>query len=160
MSLPINILLLAFLIGIATGLRSMTPIAVTTWFAYLGRIGLRQTPLSFLASLPAAAIFTIAAVGELVVDKLPKTPARTGATGLAARFVMGGLCGAAVALASAQLGWAVGAVLGAIGGIVGAFAGYQARTRLVKVLKVPDIVIAIAEDVVAIGASIVILSLA
>src|SRR5215467_7688 len=118
MSSPMEIVLLAFAIGIATGLRSTTPIAVTTWFARLGRIALTQTPLSFLASLPAAAIFTVAAVGELVVDKLPKTPARTAASGLAARFVMGSLCGAAIALASAQVGWVVGALLGAAGGII------------------------------------------
>ena len=36
----------------------------------------------------------------------------------------------------------LGAVLGAVGGVAGAFAGYQARTRLVKALKVPDLVVA------------------
>jgi len=155
-----RVVVLALGIGLATGLRSMTPIAVTTWFAHLAWIALRHTPLAFLASLPAVAIFTLAAVGELVVDKLPKTPARTAASGLAARFVMGGLCGAAIALASAQVGWVVGALLGAAGGIIGAFAGYQARARLVQALGVPDLVVAFAEDAVAIGASIIILRFA
>jgi len=40
----------------------------------------------------------------------------------------------------------VGAVLGAVGGVAGAFAGYEARTRLVKALKVPDLVIAPLHD--------------
>jgi uncharacterized membrane protein len=44
----------------------------------------------------------------------------------------------------------VGALLGAIGGVVGAFLGYQARTGLVRGLKVPDRVIAIPEDLVAV----------
>ena len=44
-----------------------------------------------------------------------------------------------------------GAVLGAMGGVIGAFAGFEARTRLVSGLKVKGAVIAIAEDIVAIG---------
>ena len=46
---------------------------------------------------------------------------------------------------------AAGGILGAIGGVVGAFGGYQARTRLVRALRVPDFVIACLEDAVAIG---------
>ena len=42
-------------------------------------------------------------------------------------------------------------VLGAVGGVAGAFAGYEVRTRLVKALKVPDLVIALLEDAVAIA---------
>ena len=41
-------------------------------------------------------------------------------------------------------------VLGGLGGVVGAFTGYEARTRLVRALKVKDRVIALSEDVVAI----------
>jgi uncharacterized membrane protein len=46
---------------------------------------------------------------------------------------------------------AFGALLGAAGGIAGAFGGYEARTRLVNALKVPNFVIAILEDALAIG---------
>jgi uncharacterized membrane protein len=52
----------------------------------------------------------------------------------------------------------LGAVLGAVGGVAGAFAGYQARTRLVKALKVPDFVIALLGDAVAIGGGLLIVS--
>jgi len=52
----------------------------------------------------------------------------------------------------------LGAVLGAVGGLLGAFAGYKARTGLVKALKVPDIVIALLEDAVAIGGAFLIVS--
>jgi uncharacterized membrane protein len=48
--------------------------------------------------------------------------------------------------------------LGAAGGVAGAFGGYQVRTRLVKALKVPDLVIAILEDAVAIGAGLFLVS--
>jgi hypothetical protein len=43
-------------------------------------------------------------------------------------------------------------------GIAGAFAGYQWRTGLVKALKVPDFVIALLEDAIAIGAGLFIVS--
>jgi uncharacterized membrane protein len=42
--------------------------------------------------------------------------------------------------------------------VAGAFGGYEARTRLVRALKVPDWVIACLEDAVAIGAGLFIAS--
>ena len=53
---------------------------------------------------------------------------------------------------------AIGAVLGALGGIIGAFGGYQARTGLVRALKVPDFAIATLEDLLAIGAGLFLVS--
>jgi uncharacterized membrane protein len=160
MSLPaLHLLLLAFAIGFVSGLRSFTPAAVVCWAARLGAPSLRATPLAFLGSLVAVAIFTLLALAELVADKLPKTPSRTAAMGLSARFLLGGLCGAALALASSQsVGWIVAALLGAVGGIAGAFAGYQVRTRLVKAFNVPDFVVAVAEDLAAIAAAILIVT--
>ena len=147
---PSHVLLLAFGIGLIAGLRSLTAPAVVAWGAYRGWLNLQGTSLSFLGSTPAVAIFTILAVAELVADQLPSTPARTKPPGLIARILLGGLSGAAVALAGRQSA-AVGCALGAIGGVVGAFAGYQVRTGLVRVLKVPDFVIAVLEDLVAVA---------
>ena len=48
---------------------------------------------------------------------------------------------------------AFGAAIGVAGGLAGTFAGYKARTGLVRALKVPDIGIALLEDAVAIGGS-------
>jgi uncharacterized membrane protein len=53
---------------------------------------------------------------------------------------------------------ALGIVLGAAGGIAGCYGGYQVRMRLVKALGVPDFVIAVVEDLVAIGGGLLILS--
>ncbi|MGA2810828.1 MAG: DUF4126 family protein [Candidatus Acidiferrum sp.] len=154
---PLLVLLLVFAIGVVCGLRSLTGPAVVAWAAHSGWLALHGTPLAFLASLPAVIIFTLLALGELVADKLPKTPSRTAPLGLGARLVLGGLCGAALALAGNQ-GLAAGAVLGALGGVLGALAGYQVRTRLVRVLHVPDFVVALAEDLVAIGCALLISS--
>jgi uncharacterized membrane protein len=149
------VLALAFLIGLVAGLRSLTAPAAVAWGAYLGWLPLRGTPLSFMDSVGAVAIFTLLAAGELVADKLPSTPSRTRPPGLGARIVLGGLSGACLALSASQ-SIAIGSVLGGVGGVAGAFAGYQVRTRLVRALKVPDFVIACLEDATAIVAGLVI----
>ena len=147
---PSYILLLAFGIGVIAGLRSLTAPAVVAWAAQRGWLNLHGSALSFMGSTVAAAIFTILAAIELVADQLPSTPARTKPPGLIARILLGGLSGAAIALAGGQQA-AIGACLGAAGGVAGAFAGYHVRTGLVRALKVPDVVIALLEDLVAIG---------
>jgi uncharacterized membrane protein len=154
---PPIVLLLAFTIGIVTGLRALTAPAAVAWAARLGWLNLHGTPLSFMGSKAAVAVFTVLAIAELVADQLPSSPARTAPPGLIARFVLGALSGAAIALAGGQT-LVLGALLGAFGGVLGAFAGYQARTRLVKLLSVRDLVVALAEDAVAIGAALFITS--
>jgi uncharacterized membrane protein len=116
----------------------------------MGRLHLVSSPLAFMASKWAAGIFTILALVELVTDQLPKTPARTTAGPLGARIVMGLLTGGCFAVAGGASLY-VGAIVGAVGAAVGAFAGYHARVGLVRGLKVPDFVIAIPEDLIAIG---------
>lgn len=151
------ILLLLFAIGFVCGLRSMTPIAAICWAAHLGWINLHGSHLAFLGSAVAVAIFTLAAAGEYVADQLPNTPARTQPGPLGARIVMGAVCGAALAIGGME-SLALGIALGIIGAVIGAFSGYQARTRSVKALKVPDFVIATLEDAIAIGAALLIAS--
>ena len=142
-------LLFAFLIGLFAGLRSLTAPAAVSWAVYLGWLRLER-PLSLIGTLPAVVILTLLALGELVADKLPRTPNRTAPLGLSARVLTGGLTGACVAAGGGQSAL-VGALLGALGGVVGCFAGYQARTRLVKRLGTRDIYVALAEDVVAVA---------
>jgi uncharacterized membrane protein len=141
---------LAFGIGVVAGLRSMTAPAVVAWAAHLGWINLSGSPLAFMGSIWAVAIFTLAALGEFIADQLPSTPPRTKGPGLIARIVMGLLTGACLALAGGA-SLIVGAILGAIGSLVGAFGGYYARTGLVRSLRVPDFAVAIPEDLIAVG---------
>jgi uncharacterized membrane protein len=148
---PAAVLLLAFLIGVVCGLRSLTAPAVVAWAAHQGWIQLTGTPLHFMGSSAAVVIFSLFAVVEIIADKLASAPSRTKPAGLIARIVLGALCGACIAVSGAQ-SIAFGALLGGAGGVAGAFGGYEVRTRLVKALKVPDFVIAILEDALAIGA--------
>jgi len=143
---------LAFAIGAVSGLRSLTAPAVVAWAAHLKWINHTGFDSEVLLY-----ILTIAAIAELVADKLPKTASRTKLAGLTFRLIFGGLSGAALASAAGQP-YALGAALAALGALAGAFGGYQARTRLVKALKVPDFVVAVIEDAVAIGAGLLIVS--
>ncbi len=145
-----NVMVLALCIGIVAGLRALTAPALVSWAAHLGWLHLEGTPLAFMASTVAVAIFTVLALVEYVTDLLPKTPPRTAPPGLIARIVTGVLSGACVGV-SGGASLLVGAVLGVIGALIGTFGGYKARTGLVRALNVKDIFIAIPEDLVAIG---------
>lgn len=150
-------LLLSFGIGIDAGLRTMTAPAVVAWAAYLGWINLSGSPLAFMGSVWTVGIFTLGALLEFVTDQLPTTPARTVPVQLGARAVMGLLTGACLAVAAGMYGW-IGAVAGTIGSIAGAFGGYRARVGLVRALHVPDIAVAIPEDLLAVGLGLLLVS--
>ena len=71
------VFVLALGIGIVAGLRSLTAPAVVAWGAHLGWLNLHGSPLAFMGSTTAVAVFSLLAIGELIADKLPMTPKRT-----------------------------------------------------------------------------------
>jgi uncharacterized membrane protein len=137
------------LLGVVTGMRSMTAITVLCWFAYKGDLSLDGTWASWAAKLVTAIIFTVLAVGELVADKLPKTPNRTAPGPLLVRVVVGGLVGSIVA-AGLNGSEFEGAILGIGGALVGAFGGYLVRREIVLRLGSKDWPVALVEDASAI----------
>jgi uncharacterized membrane protein len=143
------ILALAFGIGVVAGLRALTAPAAVSWAAYLHWINLQGTHLAFMGSIIAVVIFTLAAAGEIVNDKLPKTPPRTAPPSVIIRMVMGGFAAATLTAGIGGSLW-IGALLGIVGALVGTFGGYYVRTGIVKALHSPDFVIALLEDAVAV----------
>ena len=142
------------LLGLVTGLRTMTPVAVFCWFAYLGYLPVADTWAFWTAKLVTVVIFTVLALGEYVGDKLPRTPARTAPGPLISRLVFGGLIGALVA--TALTGSAVeGAFLGVIGAALGAFAGFHLRHYAVAQTGWPDWRVAVIEDALALTCAII-----
>jgi uncharacterized membrane protein len=141
------------LLGLVTGVRSMTPMAVLCWFAYLGHLPVEGTWASWTAKLTIAIIFTVLAVGELIADKLPKTPNRTSPGPLIFRLVLGGLIGAIVAAGLNGAG-IEGVILGVLGALVGSFAGFLIRREIVIRLGCKDWPIALVEDVSAIACAV------
>jgi uncharacterized membrane protein len=148
-------LLCAFLIGCVCGLRSMTAPAVVAWGTHLGWLHLQASLLAFFTNKITLAIFSVFAVGELIADKLPFIPARTQVGPLAVRVIFGALCGAALCI-SAAVSPLLGALLGAGGGVAGAFAGYNYRRRLAA--RAPDLMLALLEDLVAVGGGLFLVS--
>ncbi len=145
------VLIFAFLIGLLTGSRSLTPAAAIAWATYLGWMHLPRS-LAWIGTLTAVVVFSALALFELINDKRPSTPARTAPPGLIARVVMGAFGGTCVA-AALGAGLAVGLALGIVGALVGTFGGYQARTGLVKALGTRDLYMALLEDAITIAAS-------
>jgi uncharacterized membrane protein len=153
----VSVGLSAFFIGAVAGLRTMTAPAFVAWAARLGLLRLDGTPLSFLGLPVTAWVFTVLAIGELVADKLPSTPARTRPGAFIGRIVSGAMSGGAITAGTGG-SLAAGAVFGAIGAVIGTLGGYNARVRLVRGLKVPDTVIALAEDLIAVGGALLIVA--
>lgn len=145
-------LLLAFLIGFLTGLRSFTPAAATAWAAHLGWLKL-QGWLADVGTMLGVAILTGLALAELAADKSPRMANRTSSRGLSARILMGGLTGTCIAAAGGE-SLVLGAILGSFGGVAGCFAGYHARKRLVQAWGKPDYYVAVLEDLLCIGGSV------
>ncbi|UQX09382.1 DUF4126 family protein [Candidatus Mycobacterium methanotrophicum] len=143
----VYVLLLALGIGVVAGLRSMTAPAVVAWAAALHWINLNGTWASWLAHPITVAIITVVAVGELVVDKLPKTPSRVAPPSFVARIALGAFAGAVLGTAWGYKWGSAGA--GAIGAVLGTLGGYEARSRLVA-SHGHDLPIALLEDAVAV----------
>jgi uncharacterized membrane protein len=88
----------SFLLGITSGLRALTGLAVLSWAARLGYLPLQHTWLAFLGYAFTPYIVSLTAIGELLNDKLPKTPSRLIAAQFITRLVTGALCGVALGL--------------------------------------------------------------
>ena len=141
------------LLGFATGLRTMTPIAVLCWYAWMHAYEVQGTWAFWTAKFVTVIVFTVLAAGELIGDKLPRTPNRIAPGPLVARLVFGGLVGAIAALALQGPGLE-GVVLGVFGAAIGSFVGFMLRRHLVSSFDCADWKIALPEDLIAIVAAI------
>lgn len=151
------VVLLAFLIGVVCGLRSLTGPALVCWGAELGWLHVARSHLAFLGRAITVGIVSLLAVGELIADKLPKTPRRTAPGPLTWRVLMGGMCGAACGIGG-DASVVISCLVGALGGLIGAFAGYWARRALTAEGKLSDFPVALVEDLIAVGGGLFLVS--
>jgi uncharacterized membrane protein len=123
------------LLGVASGCRSS-----------LGFVGPR------LASAPEDKRLPLAAVvgAEVVLDKLPKVPARTQPPGLVSRLASGGV-GARQLARTAGQDASIPVLAGAAGSAIGAFGGLAWRDWAGQ--RMPKWCAAVAEDVAAVSAT-------
>jgi uncharacterized membrane protein len=140
--------LAAITLGAVTGLRSISGVALIS----------RQSPriphrragdVARTLSRPAIGrMVRSAAAGELIADKLPSIPARVRPGPLLARIALGGVCGWWVGEASRGGRVHLG-IVAASAAAVSAHAAYRARRWLTHSRGLPDGVIAVTEDVIA-----------
>lgn len=149
MAITLMTWLLAFpALGFATGLRTMTPIAVLCWFAYLKYLPLEGTWGFWAGTLAAAVIFTVLAVGEWIGDTHPGIPDRTGLMPLLARLAFGGLVGGLAAAGTKRI-VAEGVILGVLGAGAGTFVGFMLRRFFAERCQ-RDLPVALCEDGIAV----------
>jgi len=140
-------IVVALVLGMVSGLRTMTSPAVVSWAARLGVLAVSGTPMAFMGFKYTPIIFAVLAIGEIINDKLPKTPSRTVPPQFIARILSGSLVGATVGAAAGSL--IIGLLAGAIGAVGGTLGGAAIRGRLAKAFG-KDLPAALIEDTAAI----------
>jgi len=143
-------LLRDFTLGVVAGMRSMLPMALLAW-----RISTEGPDIAdggvvvdVLAHRRTAVVLGIAALGELILDKLPFMPSRVRPIPYAGRVVAGGTAAAFQSLAQGRRSNR-GALLRSLGALVGTLGGYWVRTSLLRAL--PPLLAALVEDALAVG---------
>ncbi|MDQ0009301.1 putative membrane protein [Luteibacter jiangsuensis] len=150
------ILFLALLIGIVAGYRAMLAPAAVAFAARFGDLHLTGTPLAFMGYAWTPWIFGIAALGELVADKLPTTPSRKIPLQFGTRVITGALSGACVGATDENL--VGGLIAGIIGAVLGTYGGSAARAWMAAKFH-KDLPGAIIEDIVTIVLALVVVFL-
>ena len=146
-----NLYLRAVGIGVVAGMRTASAPAFTShYFAGHPSLFLEASPLKGLGRTTTTTVLKFMAGGELIADKLPFVPNRTDPAPLGARIVSGGVCGAAVFLADGEKA-EIGAALGVVSAVASAYLFMNLRRIVGKAAKLPDPVVAVAEDGLMLG---------
>jgi uncharacterized membrane protein len=148
--------LLAFAIGIPSGLRTFTGLAAISRAVSAGRLDLSNSPLYAPGGEKVANALSMLAIGEMIVDKTSAIPNRTSPLALAIRIAAGAACGAAIGF-DQRTNPSRAALAGALGALCGTFAGYGYR-KVVSESGAPDLPFALVEDAVAIASAVLLLN--
>ncbi len=131
-------------------MRAMSAPALMSYRATRNPRGFKGPVFSRLASRWVSSALVLAAVGEMVADKLPFLPNRIDPLPLLGRAQWGGFAGAA-AFAEAERSALVGAAIAGVAAVASAFAWFNVRRMATQTLGLPDPVVALAEDAVVLA---------
>lgn len=140
----------ALLAGFSAGLRTATPIGVMAAERNDAsfRAGWKNWPL--FRSGAGRFLLQMVWAGELIADKMPFIPPRTNPMVMASRIMVGGIAGLAVGSeghgAAPRL---LGMMAGVAGAAAGARGGYAYRTQVAESAGMPDLMLALPEDIAA-----------
>ncbi|MFI5163103.1 MAG: hypothetical protein ACHQHN_17615 [Sphingobacteriales bacterium] len=144
----------ALMIGAIAGMRAAyAPALISHILNTKKSKRLTYSPIRFVESDAFANTTKVFALGELIGDKLPATPARIEPTGVVARCVSGSFSGVAFAKAKGD-NVAVAALLSTTAALASTFLCYYLRKKLVKEIGVADPWIGALEDSIVIGSGI------
>jgi uncharacterized membrane protein len=139
------------LLTFASGLRSQVPFATLAESAARGEFAKHASgPVGLFRRRDVQLLCYASSAGELVFDKLPFTPSRMEPGPFAGRLMLGGIAGAIYARGNNRSA-ALGFVIGATSSGVGTYAGYHARRAIGQQSGLPDPVVAVGEDVIAVA---------
>ena len=141
MNIAVVFLVLPFLLGCVSGLRTFTGPAVL-WLM------LHRGPWAY--ALGAAALF------EYYFDLSPKAGPRTEFAGLLARLISGAFVGWWAAIATDMRSPISGAIVAAVGALVSAYVSLSIRRRAIALIG--NYASGVLEDLIAIGASVAIVA--
>jgi uncharacterized membrane protein len=134
--------------GAVAGMRTLTAPAVVSYkMKRIAKAEGLEHPTG-LSGGRTSTMLALAALGELVTDKLPKTPSRTDPPALIMRGISGAFAGAAVSGRDSNARIR-GAILGGLAAVGASYGMFYLRAWLVKRSGVPDAVVAVGEDALA-----------
>ncbi|MDX1673683.1 MAG: DUF4126 family protein [Longimicrobiales bacterium] len=141
-------LLAAAGLGAVTGLRSMSGLALASRELAERPSGDIDAFRRWLADDTVSTVLTGLAIAELAADKLPEVPDRVDPAPLVARGVLGAAVGA---IAAGEERWAAGAAIGATTAVLSAWVGWAVRKEAGWATGLPDPILAVMEDAIAIA---------
>ncbi len=141
-----DLLTRTLLLGVMSGMRSMSAPALISRRAVQNPHAFKGTLFAPLAQKEASSLAGLAALGEIVIDKLPILPKRTALLPLLGRAMLGGFAGAA-AYTEPKRSASEGAIIGALAAVASSYVSYFIRRGVGKLLHLPDLPVAILEDV-------------
>lgn len=142
-------------IGALAGLRPMMTLAVISYAAREGWVRPGRSPLTTIISGHLHKRIAEFAVTEFISNKLPFDRSRMSVASLGSRIAAGAVCGAAIH-SSTHLPAEKAAILGGLGAVAGTIIGHQLRARLNR--EIPDFMVAVIEDALALGGGALIVS--
>ncbi len=149
----------ALLLGAVAGMRTMlAPAAVALTLWRRPELAPRVAPGSWLALPFVAVLLIIAALAELVGDKLPRTPNRTALAPFLARVISGGVVGAVVMQTGHMHAW-LGALAGVVGAVVSTIGMFNARRAFGARTGIADPYVGALEDVIALAIAATVLAM-
>lgn len=142
-----NLLIRTISLGVMSGIRSMAgPAAIANWATRHPK-KLRGTVFSPLTNRSVARLASLALLGEMLIDKLPILPDRVATLPLLGRAAWGGAAGA-VAYKGMGRSSLQGAGIAALAAVASTHVTYRLRVGLKGLLRLPDLLVALVEDVV------------